>query len=181
VLTLSRDKDDDADLLRATIESLFGMARARGVEEVAAFVERLGVPPIVRLNRWVKAHTAFESGAAVEWRSSRAPAPANLAVQLQEFKLLQGAIETVSEPRIVEQTMPGFLLGASIGKHRFEIRLDTGEEIDGTFTDAISQEHTVVLPKHYQAVIRKTTQIKEATEQEEVSYFLVRLGRPLHT
>ena len=135
------------------------MAHATNVEQVAAYVDRLGVPPIVRLNHWVKAHTEFGSGTSLAWRF-HTQAIVTLQLQHQEFKVLQAAIDTVSEPKTLERTMPGLLLGASITRHRFEMRLDTGEEIVGRFTDAISQEHTVVLPKHYQAVIRQTTQIK---------------------
>jgi hypothetical protein len=177
VLTLPTDRDADADYLDRAAEVLFEMARAGTVEEVAGFVERFGVPPIIQLNRWVKAHVEFRSGAAVEWRKRESTS--NLLVQFPELKRLQDAIATISEPKVEEQVMPGLLVGANTSKRTFQMRLDTGEEISGAFVDAISQEHKVELPKHYQAVIRKTTQIKEATEQEEISYFLVRLGRPL--
>jgi hypothetical protein len=175
VLTLpsSLGGDSETDYLVESTNTLFEMAKASTAEEVKSFVERLGVPPVVKLNRWVKAHVAFDSGAGIDWRTR------TLLVQKQEFKQLRDVIKKVSEPTVIEQVMPGLLLGASIAKHIFDMRLDTGEEISGKFTDAITLENTVVLPKRYSAVIRKTTQIKEATEQLDVSYFLVRLGRQL--
>ena len=100
---------------------------------------------------------AFDSGVGIEWRQR------TLLVQRQEFKRLRDVIKQVSEPVIVEQVMPGMLLGASTVKHSFDMRLDTGEDISGKFSDAIGQDNTVELPKRYAAVIRKTTQLKEAT------------------
>jgi hypothetical protein len=172
-------KDAGTDL-QAAVMAMFEMAKAQNAEALATFVERLGIPPIVRLKRWVKAHTKSRSGAIIEWHPTNQPIT-NLHVQYQEFIMLQNAIQAVSEPKIVELPMPGLLIGASVRKRKFEMKLDTGEEIEGTFGDAINQEHAVTLPKHYQALIRKTTKIKEATEEEEISYFLVRLGRQMHT
>jgi hypothetical protein len=172
VLTLPSAEDIDAFVAQTT-NTLFEMAKASTAEEIKAFVARLGVPPIVKLNRWVKAHVAFESGVGVDWRNR------TLLVQKQEFKQLRDVIKQVSEPTVVEQVMPGLIQGASIAKHTFDMRLDSGEEISGKFTDAITLDNTIELPKRYAAVIRKTTQIKEATEQLEISYFLVRLGRKL--
>lgn len=176
-LTLPTE-DDDADHLHKAAEVLFEMAKSASVEEVAALVERFGIPPIIQLSRWVNAHVEFRSGADVEWHTKERTT-SSVLIQHQEFKRLQDAIETVSAPKEIEQVMPGMLVGANTSRHTFQMILDSGEEISGTFSDAISQEHKVELPKHYQAMIRKTTQIKEATEQEEISYFLVQLGRPL--
>lgn len=86
----------------------------------------------------------------------------------------------LSSPSVVtDRIVTGILEGASTRRQKFEITLDSGEEIDGDFVDAMSEEQRAELPQRYSAILRTTTAFTPATEKQEVSYFLVRLLRRL--
>jgi hypothetical protein len=165
--------------LEKTNNEIFGMAKAAGPEDLAPFVERLGVPPIVKLKDWVKAQVDFAAGAGIEWQLSSQEAAPRLLVQLPEFRSLEKAIKEVSVRTDPARYETGMLVAANVEKHTFELRLDSGEPLSGRFADAINADHTAELPKRYVAKIVTTRKITVATEREELSHFLVELGREL--
>ena len=160
--------------LKETSKIVHEMMKAQSTEGLAAFVETLGVSPVVKLRDWVDAHVAFGAGASLEWDIAGEPKPP-LLTQVQEFRLLKQAMSKIEEPVEVERTMAGILEGASTKKRTFEMKLDSGEEISGKFVNAISEEQRAELPRRYSALIRTTTTIKPALEKRDVSHFLVRL------
>lgn len=174
VLTLPAMDYSKARDLKAATEIVSEMTKARSTEDLAAFVETIGVLPVVKLRDWIDTHVDFSAGADLQWDIAGESAPP-LLIQVQEFHLLKEAMSKIAEPVIAEQTTAGILEGASIKKRKFEMKLDSGEELEGKFTDAISEEQRAELPQRYSAVIRTTMIIKPATEKKEVSHFLVRL------
>lgn len=161
--------------LERTNNEIFSMAEARRAEEMATFVERLGVPPIVKFRSWVKAHVAFAAGAGIEWQLSTEEAVPRLLVQLQEFQTLERVIEEASVQTDPPRFVTGMLVAANVERHTFELRLDNGEPLSGKFVDAINAQHTAELPKRYVAKIVTTRKITPATEKEELSHFLEEL------
>jgi len=165
--------------LERTNNEIFAMAQARSSEQLAMFVERLGVPPVAKLSKWVDAQVQFAAGAGIEWQMSAQPNAPRLLLQLQEFKTLQEAIKEASVRTDPPVLMTGLLVAANTSKHTFEMRLDSGERLRGTFADAINAEHTAELPRRYVAKVITTRKIKPATEQEELSHFLEELVREM--
>ena|SRR5271157_1688839 len=165
--------------LEKTNNTIFELAKTQSAEQLIPFVERIGVPPVMKFGKWVDAHVRFAAGAGVEWRGPERENIAPLLVQLQEFKVLQTALNTISEPIEVEGLVTGMLIGAWLPNHKFEMALDSGETLSGRFGDAITPQHAAILPRRYVAKVRTTKTIKPATEQEEVSHFLVELVREL--
>jgi hypothetical protein len=153
------------------------MAAAQNSEELAGFVDRLGVPPVIKFGSWVDSHIAFEAGAGIEWEISQQPTPPSLLIQVPEFRALKEAMNQITEPQEVTLPMTGVLTMADMDKRTFRMLLDSGERINGTFADAITEEHRAELPRGYEALIRTTTKIHPAIEKKEVSRFLVQLLR----
>lgn len=164
--------------LKEASEVIRRMMQARNTDDLAAFIDTFGVPPVIKLGEWVDAHVAFNSGAGLEWDIA-GDAPAPLLVQLQEFQAIKEAMSKIDEPVETERTVAGLLEGASIKRGTFEMRLDSGEELKGRFSDAISEQQKAKLPQRYSAVVRTTTTIKPAIEKKEVVHFLVRLLQQL--
>lgn len=163
------------DLAR-TNAAIFEMAKSQEPEQLALFSERLGIPPMMRLRRWVDTHVEFASGAGVEWQITDQAEPLKLLVQLQEFKSLQGAMYKFSEPMEEERLVSGILTAADIERLTFKMRLDSGERLRGRFTvGAITQQHKAELPRRYVARIRTATVILPATEKKQETHLLVEL------
>jgi hypothetical protein len=138
------------------------LTRARSPEEMAGFVDTLGVPPVIRVGNWVDAHVAFGAGAGIEWEISQDATPPNLILQVQEFKVLKETMNQITEPKLETVPMTGLLTMADMDKRTFRMKLDSGERIDGTFVDAISEQQKAELPRRYEAIIRTTTEIQPA-------------------
>jgi hypothetical protein len=165
--------------LEKTNNTIFEMAKAQSAEQLSQFVERIGVPPVMKFGKWVDAHVGFAAGAGIEWSGPARETIAPLLVQLQEFVVLQKALHTISEPTEVEGLVTGMLIGAWLRNHKFEMELDSGELLSGRFGDAITPQHAATLPRRYVARVRTTKTINPATEHEAVSQFLVELVREL--
>jgi hypothetical protein len=115
------------------------------------------------------AHVEFGAGASIDWQG---PSESSLLVQIQEFRLLRRALHIVTEPVTTQTVVSGLLTGASVEKHIFEMRLDSGILLQGRFGDAINSRQTAELPKRYSARIQITKTIEMATEKENFVYFL---------
>ena len=120
--------------LKRTNETILEMVKAQTTENLAGLVERLGVPPVAKLAAWVEAHVAFGAGAGVDWRISDGSVPPPLFVQIQEFKKLKEAMDKITEPTEIEESVVGLLLMADMERRTFRMKLDSGEHIDGKFT-----------------------------------------------
>jgi hypothetical protein len=164
--------------LEQTNETILEMVKAQTAEQLAQFVDRLGVPPVAKLGAWVDAHVSFGAGAGVDWQISNGSAPP-LLVQIQEFTKLKEAMNKITEPTEVEELVTGLLLMADMDRRTFRMKLDSGERIDGRFSDAINQDQKAELPQRYVASVRTTRTIKPAIEKVVEARFLVRLVRQL--
>jgi hypothetical protein len=165
--------------LERTIQTIFEMAQARTTESLGSLADRVGRLPMVSFKKWVDAHVKFAAGAGLEWTGPVIDPIPPLVVQIQEFKALQTALSTVSDAVEEERTVTGLLTGAWMRSRHFEMELDSGEVLTGEFVDAITAEHAARLPRRYVARVRTTRVIKPATEEEDVSHFLIDLVREL--
>ena len=156
---------------------VFLMAQAKSSHEIAEFANKLGPPPVRAMYRWANDHIAGDIEASIEWRRKE-EIRSSLFVQKPQLEQLRKVIEETSDETEEELDVTGNLVGADVNRKTFHIETEGGGEIRGTFADAISEEHTVTLPKPYGARIRKTTTIVYSTEEERTSYLLLSL-RPI--
>ncbi len=159
--------------LDEAIEIIFKMAKAEQSGQIVSFAKRLGLAPVRQMYQWINEHTQSGFGADIEWLK-RGQIEDRLFIQEPEIKRLKQLMEKTGEETIEEIVVEGELLGADVPGHRFHMKGDIGE-IRGSFSDAISEEHTVELPKHYRAKLRKTTEIKYSTEEAKEHYFLIEI------
>ncbi len=170
----SSDKTD----LDRTVEVIFQIAKAEEPRAIAALAKELGKPPIFATYHWAKDHATFGLGVDIEWRREK-DVRDHLQVQQPELQRLHEIIALSSEEKVEIMTTRGQLEMADIRRHTFRISTEDGESIRGRFDDAISQAHTVILPRKYVARLRKTSKVVYSTEEEEVSYFLEKLDNVL--
>ena len=155
------------------------MAKAKDSSEVLGFAKRLGAASIRALYKWALDHDNSGLGVNIEWRREQV-IRSRLLTQQPEFERLHKTIEQTSEQTSMEREIIGELEGADVIRKTFHIKLDDGEDIKGSFVDAISEEQTVELPKRYRAIVIRTEQIIYSTEKEIVSYHLTKL-EPIQT
>jgi len=150
------------------------MAKSTTSEEIAGFAKKLGAPPVRAIYRWAAEHTNSKFSAEIEWRRKE-QIRSHLFIQQAQLEQLREAIEQTSDETEEVLEVPGNLVGADVTRKSFHLETPGRGQIRGTFADAISTEQTVELPKPDMAVIRKRTKIVYSTEQEQESYFLLRL------
>ena len=153
---------------------VFLMAQAKSSQEIAEFAKKLGPPPVRAMYRWADDHIEGNLEANIEWRR-REEVRSSLFVQKPQLEQLRKAIDETSNETEEDLDVMGNLVGADVNRKTFHIEMEGGGEIRGTFTDAISEEHTVTLPKAYGARIRKTKTIVYSTEEERTFYLLLSL------
>lgn len=157
-----------------TISIIREMASATTPKQVLEYARKLGPAPVRTVYRWASDNAAYGLGTDVQWRNGSA-LERQLFIQPQEFRRLAATIAETSDEESVELPLDGDLVGADIPRKSFHMRFDGGDEIRGSFTDAISESHRVELPKRYRAYLRRTVSVKYSTEEEETKYFLIRL------
>lgn len=160
--------------LDAAVRAIFDVAKADTSAAILDYARRLGLAPIRALHRWAEDHVKGSLSADIEWRRGR-EVRMKAVIQKAEFDRLRQIISQTSETTHGEFEATGVLLAADLVQRSFRLQSDEGDIIKGKFTDAISQTHTVELPRRYRALISKSTTIHYSTEEEDVSYQLLRL------
>lgn len=147
------------------------MSKLQDSPDVLDYAKRLGPASVRALYKWAYDHATSGLGVDIEWRR-REIIRTRLFAQRPELERLHQTISVTSEEREFEMTVYGDLVGADVLRQTFHIKLDTGEEIRGKLSEAITEEKTVELPIRYKACVTKTTKIYYSTEEEEVKYYL---------
>ncbi len=175
VLTLPNERllTDETDLDRA-MSTVFEMAKADSPQQIAGFAKELGAAPIRTMYRWVTSHVRSGLNVDIGWRREE-QVRASLFIQVPELENLQQAIGETSDEVEEVLTIRGALVGADVHSHSFHIELEDGSEIKGKMAEGVGSEYTVELPRRYTAQIRKTTQIRYASDEDIVSYYLLSL------
>lgn len=154
------------------------MAKVHDSPDVLKYAKRLGPASIRSLYNWAYDHAESGLGVDIEWRRQQI-IHTRLLAQRPELERLHQTINLTSEERISEQTVTANLVGVELTRRSFHLKLDTGEDIRGSLSEDIdiSEKQTVELPRRYVAQIRKTEKIRYSTEQEDISYNLLKLER----
>lgn len=176
VLTLPNERllVDQTNLDKA-METVFRMARTEATEDLREYARRLGLAPIRAMYSWASDHVEAALGADIEWRRELR-VRASLFLQRPEIQRLQRTIAQTSEETEETITVTGELCGADVKTRMFHMEFAGGTEpMRGRMADTIGHQHTLELPRRYDAVVRKRTKVFYATEKEEVNYFLMSL------
>ena len=160
--------------LDETMETVFAMARATDSSQILEHAKQLGPASVRAMYNWAVGHTQSGLGVDIQWRRERV-VRAELLAQRPELERLSATIETTSDEKEEQFDSECELVGADVTRQSFHLKLSTGEDIRGSFKDAISPSQTVELPKRYKATLLKTTSIRYSTGEEKVSYQLLRL------
>ena len=176
VLTVPNERllVDFASDLDVAIESIFAMAKPTKPEDIAEYVARLGHGSVHALRSWAVAHSGARLGADISWRRGNNPRM-HMLIEFPELTYLSDTIDATSAPTRENVEVIGELLMANVSSRTFRIRPEDGPPIVGSFEDAISESHTVELPRLYKAYLTKTTEVNYATGEETVEHFLRRI------
>jgi hypothetical protein len=177
VMTVANEKElfDDTPIDLA-MKVLLAMSKAETPSQIARFAERLGPAPVRAMYKWATDHVSAGLGADIQWRREDR-VKATLLIQDSELRRLKETIATTSDQQVETVTVVGRLVAADVEQRRFRLKVDK-QRIRGFYTDAISLEQTVELPKMYRATLRKTTVTYYSTEQDQVTYELLSLEPP---
>lgn len=170
-LLLMEDLDTDID---KSINEVFDLAKSKTPADVLKHKDKLGIPPIRRVYAWADSLAAAGLGADIQWRRGQS-IRSSLFIQVPELEALRTTIAKTSEETVEEFSTRGELFGANLRTRRFEMKLEDGQIIKGTFTDAISEAHEATIPHYYNAVFRVIKKRKYSTDEDDISYFLVKL------
>ena len=163
----------DSDVEKATAE-IFEIASAAGDDAaVNRIAKRLGPVPVQAVYKWVNVHVAHNFGVGIEWHRDAAH-HRSLTIQRQEFAALKAELEQTTTEAIIQGT--GDLVIVDSVNHEFTITMDDGQEIIGSYTDAISREQAARVPARYDVQIIKSTKVVSiGGEIETESYMLTKL------
>jgi hypothetical protein len=183
VFTIPNEKlllPDMQTLLDRAVSTVFDVGKAAdNAAIISRTAEEVGRGPMVAIHDWAKASVNYGIGAAIEWRKGERDR-SEVLIQAPEFGLLYESLERISDTQDEEIVVDGILVGADVKSRRFHFVIDGSfEDIRGRFTDAISESQQANIPTRYVARLHKTTEISYATDEEKISYFLLRLERPV--
>lgn len=160
--------------LDGAFNAVFEMAKIDTLAGVRSMAERLGVGVIRDLYAWSSAQIAADLGADIDWRRGD-QVRSSVFVEPKNLRQLSGLIDQTSDTSEETITLSGTLKGADVTPKRFHFKPDDGEDIRGTFSDAISEKHRVSLPSRYRAEIAVRTTVKYSTDETQIEHFLVHL------
>jgi len=175
VLTLPNEQLllDETDLDKA-IKVVFEMAQATSSDQIAEFAKKYGAGPIREMYKWVDSLVQGGLGADIDWRREDI-VRAKLFRQTPDLKNLMLAIQETSDEVRKTHRIAGELVGIDVARRTFRMKFTDTSEVRGRIADSIG---VVEVPQRYTAEIETTTKINYATDQEEVSHFLLALTRP---
>ena len=163
--------------LDAAIDTLFGLAKASQAADIAQQVKKLGHGPVRAIREWADCHARAGLGAEIRWNRGK-DLRYKLLVQERELQQLRKMIDERSGETVTTLQVVGELFAANVEAKNFRMRLEDGETIRGSFSDAISEAQKAELPHRYRAELTKTVQVNYATDEEQVIYRLTALVPP---
>jgi hypothetical protein len=148
-----------------TTNIIFDLASA---EDVVEATRRLGPSTVNAMFRWAEVHTRNRFGVGIEWRRDLSQKrelvlPAERVATLKE-SLARTTIET-------QITVTGELVAADFEKSQYRLHGDDGEDYSGRYSDAITRDHTAVLPARYSATIKRVSKVVLPPDGKDVPEF----------
>jgi hypothetical protein len=177
VLTVPNERmlsDEFSSTIDRSIEAVFSVAHAEGPEGVQEYAHTLGHASIRAFRAWVVGHNKHGLGADIRWQRGET-VRSQLLVQRQQLEELQRAIDETGAEKTESLTVAGRLVRADVVYKKFRMEVADADDIVGSFSDAIDDEHVAIVPKRYNAYLTKTVRIHYALDEPEVEFFLDRL------
>lgn len=170
------DEEAEDNQFDEAMGTLCDLAKLDSTEKIKQYAADLGVGVIRELYAWSNMHAEFSLGADIEWMHGR-NITRSVLVQPQEMARLRSAIEMTSDVKEEPPfTVTGQLLGADIKPPTFHFKVEGGEEIRGTFTDAITVSHPLPgFPLQCSVEVFRKTIVKYATDEENSTWHLLKL------
>ena len=163
--------------LDEAMNALFRLAKSGQSEDIAQAARTFGLGPINAVYDWAKGHAHYHLNANIEWLRSEIVRD-RVTVQYPEFERLSRTIERTGEESQSEIVMRGTLVGADVMSRRFHF-VDQSDEnepdVRGRFSEAISESEAKQVPGRYKATLRRTSRKNYSTDEEDVSWFLMKL------
>lgn len=160
--------------LQLAIKKVIEMAKTANSEKMQDFAKELGAASISVMYRWVNNHVEHGMGAEIKWIKNQVEVISGTFDKRQLVDLGR-LIEQTSEQTEQVIELVGDLVGADINKHTFHLVFEEAEEIRGTMAESVGMSYTVELPRRYMAIIRKTSFLNYAKDEENVKYHLLEL------
>lgn len=174
VITLPSLPQDQANLMSGnpindTSDVVFDLIESRRITDIA---RSLGPETIEAAAAWLAAHSRHGYGLGLEWKSHQIT-KRKAEIEPGNIPALQTIIaDTTTETRLV---FDGELVAVDITNKTFKINQDGADEIEGTFSDAITAEHAASVPSRYKATIVRTTRMVKTKKDKPITYSLERL------
>ena len=162
------------DLLDDTFATFFSVANAPTHDDIVEIGRRLGPAPLRAIYKWATSHVEDQLGADITWKKGQQEQ--RLFLQPPQLARLSQEIAATSEETVDRVEQSGVLTGALMGSHRFTFSPDGGDDISGTFTDAINEAHTVTLPKRYRVRLERVTRIQYSSEEPQTNWRLLSIA-----
>ena len=155
------------------MKSVFEIMGARRPEEIIEVNRRFGLATVKIVREWAADNARARFGANVEWRGA-SPTPQHFRIQTPEIIQLESAIDRAAEHRTEE--IEGDLIEVNYEERTFQMRTSPSKQlISGTYDDAISLDQPAQVPSRYRAHVRVSRRILSQGDEDQISYFLVRL------
>jgi hypothetical protein len=149
-----------------TSEIVFDLVEKRRIPEIA---RDLGPGPIAAMNDWLTVHVAHNYGLGLEWHSQR-QIRRHAELPADQLQTVQTQIIEASTTSTL--TLNGELYAVDADAKVFKVKADDGQDIQGTFETAITQEHAASVPSRYKVTIVKTTRMIPTKKEKPETYFL---------
>lgn len=151
------------------------LATSRDTGAVAQFAKKYGNASVRAMRKWAEWHVKTGLGAEIRWERNK-HVRSEMLIQQPELLALQQTIDSTSEEQVSMVEVVGMLTKVDLPNFRFKIEVEGADKpLEGKFAEAIDQTHAAKVPWRYRAFIAKTTKTHFATEQDEETYFLMRI------
>lgn len=155
--------------LDSSIQIVFDLMQADNAEELAKYVESLGLAPIKKLSAWTETHVNYDLEAEIKWRRKE-EIRSSVSMQRPELTRLAEILDSKSEEEEEPLTLDGTVVGLDVEVGTFHMTFPDGEEIRGKLADSFAGPTEI--PHRYRATIKKLLATYYSTRQDEVHYIL---------
>lgn len=164
----------DGTQLEKAIATTFELMTANNPQKIEEMTERLGVAAVRQAHHWASENAKAHFGADIAWQRDH-QVLREIRMQPQELRDFAITVGLLSAKE--EVVLTGELTEVSLENRTFKMKAD-GKMFSGTFDAAISASKPAQLPKIYKATLTVRQKVVPSNEQEEITYFLLRLDAP---
>ena len=156
-----------------SFDSIVEISRADSPAEVSRIAKHVGARSIEAMHRWTRAHTAFGYGVDIQWKGVGGH-EVQIRLQKEQVEKLTQDLSQTTIDTSVESV--GTLIAVESDVRRFRFDADDGTLVEGSYTDAITEEHAASVPARYTAhFLKSVAVVSEEGEEPKRMHTLLRL------